>query len=128
VSVLELHDAHRESLAVFEALRRLGFPSDDIFQHGAWVEPDKLLVQVVLRPGADEFRISVGLIPKRGYKKLKRQFRQAMVEISSGRARGEDLDRIWQESDVGSHSEKFLMLACALEARGIACPARVDQN
>lgn len=134
--LFDVPDAYREALAVFEALRRLGFDADDIFFQCGLPAPELVpsvvpaglnIVRVILRTTGQEFVVDVGLLRQGevadAFEETMRGF---MVAIVEGRLTPDELQRVWKESDIGASVEKFATLTLLLQQKGFLVPALLD--
>lgn len=110
----EIHPAIRECMGAFEAFRRLGFKSDDIF---AAVDTYGRAYSI-LRTQGKEFTATVGMFDGRA-QEFVRGWEEAAAATNKGEISPDDLQSIYQESFVLQNSVGLLL---ALEKKGIALP------
>lgn len=132
----DVPDAYREALAVWEALRRLGFAADDLFFQSGKPAPDLVpsvipagldLVRVVLRTDGQQFVVDVGTLAQgQEADSFETTMRSFMVAINEGVISPDELNRIWRESDIGSSVERFATLTLVLQQKGFLCPALLE--
>lgn len=111
-----------ETWAAFEALRRLGFSSDDIFFHPAAVDPvsKEEGMGVLLKAQGKQFAIFIGphgLPPQQ----LGNQWQEFVSELQ--RRENDELARRWTESKMSKASVDFIK---ALLDKGFYIPKTRD--
>ena len=103
------HEAYRESLAVFEALRKLGFDSKDIFFLVAETPTGELKqVAIVLRAQEKEFTAVTGIL-KGTVEEIQRTWAELAELLSTGKIPQDQLDKSWQKSMVFLHKTEFVL-------------------
>ena len=116
----------QEAWAYFEALRRLGFRSDDIYFGTGLGIPDGLpnasaavsCMFVILRMHDKEFIINVG--PYSGDAEMQEKiWLQIVAGVADGTYDEEELQIIWDNSKASRRSVDFIV---ALHEKGIAMP------
>lgn len=112
----ELPEAMQEALAVFEALRRLGFLSDDIYASFGLAD---LTMLMTLRTPTRDASIRVGKLPKMTRKQFVKLWTIA-CEGANGKFPQSSLDDLWQKSSVYQNSGRLVM---SLVTAGISIPA-----
>ena len=120
----DLHAVYREAWASFEALRRLGFASEDIFVQ-AGESLDAGLVQapsyqlgVILRAQHKEFIIDCGRIPEEP-DAIEATWQRFCKAINDREVSERDLQRVWETSHA---REQVVGLLTALTAKGFVFP------
>jgi hypothetical protein len=111
----EIHPAIRECMGAFEAFRRLGFKSDDIF---AAVDSSGHAYSL-LRTQGKELVATVGHFDGRS-EEFVRGWEEAAVATNKGEVSPADLQSIYEESFVLQNSVGLLL---AIEKKGIVLPA-----
>lgn len=126
-----------DAYSAFEALRRIGFSSDNIFFMIAKDGHDRAkrwAVFVVLKQRSKEFSVTIGghsktMKPMKKYFKLWQTFARTMNELPgdvNGRVYGDDMPVELREHYFGWLNENggAMGLTAALIAKGIALPKR----
>lgn len=109
----------RQFLGAFEALRRIGFRSDDIYCmfSGSLELRGGLGCYAVLRTQGLEFSMLSG--PVESEQSGRDEYTRVSAAVSSRQVPQADLDRIWQESDACVRKADLLM---ALVVKGFRLP------
>ncbi|MDD5008554.1 MAG: hypothetical protein PHC68_09200 [Syntrophorhabdaceae bacterium] len=110
---------YRECLAFFEALRRLGFSSDDIYFMVAGAETPKKQLTIVLRTQSKEFVIIAGELSE-DPDKIRETWIELANKLSSGQIDQEELNSSWRQSAARQHAGMFV---ASILAKGISIPA-----
>ena len=120
----------RRFLGTFEALRKLGFPSDDIYCEIARSARNRGLLSCFckLRACGKEFSVECGPISSADVTDVtdvaadvfSHEWSRVCEAIAANAIPQADLDRIWQESEAHQNAVEFSM---ALLAKGIRPPA-----
>jgi hypothetical protein len=118
-----------ETWGYFEALRRLGFSSNDIYFATAMGIPDGLAqpvpvpcIFVILRHGDEEFVINAG--PYEGEAEMiEKMWLQIVAGVGDGTYDEEELQIVWDRSKARTQSVDFVI---ALRHKGIPLPATTN--
>ena len=118
-----------ETWGYFEALRRLGFSSNDIYFGTALGVPEGLphptpvpCIFVILRHGDAEFVINVG--PYEGDEELvKKMWLQIVAGVGDGTYDDEELKIVWEGSKA---LQRSVDLVLGLRSKGIPLPATTN--
>lgn len=115
---MNMHPAIRESLAAHEALRMLGFQSEDIYlmiqKHP---ETEQLVPTVILKTQGKQFYITTGI-----WDRPEEEFYSewdAACQAWNETLTKPEMDEIWYGSVV---QQTPVQLVMALRAKGIVCP------
>lgn len=126
MNVRRLPLAFREALALHEAFRRLGFPSDDLFFLVS-EEPttDSTAIYIALRSGGHEFNALAGMVLM-----SKKHAMERWTEIVEAVADRERVDEasllwLWDNSHVRRNVVSFI---ASLASHGIECPGGLRLN
>lgn len=109
-----VHPTFQEALGTFEALRRLGFDSADIFFH---LNPSGEML-VVLQTQEKQFSVTVGMVAME-HAEWKEAWSQVASAVSGGEVDQDALDSWWQKSRPHRQGLAFLT---AILSKGIAVP------
>lgn len=127
MNLTKLPRSYRETLAIFEALCRLGFDPDDIYFRAGPYEPLPLhaVIQVILnRPGSPKFVIDAGFISHDEMRRFNVKFENVIRIMNLGTTRVKQWRKtIWEKSLIGGNISHFIKLTDALASKGIPCPA-----
>jgi hypothetical protein len=117
----------QETWAYFEALRRLGFPPDDIYFGTGMGVPDGLknvsavvpCMFVILRTRDKEFTINAGPYYEGDAKMQEAMWLQIVAGVADGTYDEEELQIVWDSSKASRQSVDFVI---ALHEKGIPLP------
>ena len=124
MNLFDYAQAYRESLSVYEALRRLGFESDDIyFMIAGAAHPGPKQTVIILRTQGKEYVCVTGELEGSA-----EEIHTNWMEMASALVRHEiseeDLDKSWQESLVMRYKSEFV---ASIMAAGIKPPSIVKR-
>jgi hypothetical protein len=116
--MMEFNTAIKETLAVHEGLRRLGFQSENIFLRPQFIRDGFLMIHVALRVQGNEFNIAVDVF-EGSPTELERQWIEA-IEWWNNRGTVNQLAEVWDTSKM--RRTGGAALAAQLLKRGIKIP------
>lgn len=117
-------DAVKECWAVHEALRTLGFSSDDIYVasgHDGWQAMNPPALFVILRAQEKEFIVTLGTYESDSEIEVAlSQWTEFATRFNSGEFDKTKMERIFDDSNVVKNKVQFVM---ALTGKGFSFPA-----
>lgn len=119
MDLFSYHRAYRESLGVFEALRRLGFSSDDIYfmVAGANEQGPKQTV-MVLRTQGKEFKVITGYL-EGSVEEIQDTWVEIATALNDKKIPQEQLDASWRSCMLYLRAAEFV---AALVKKGFELP------
>lgn len=112
--------AYKEAWAVWEALRRFGFKTENIyFSHGT-----DFKIHIILFVQDITFCVHVGNLEKDN-KEVIKEWNELSKKISDGTISDNELYEMWAMSSMGNRST-FKSLAAAIVEKGITLPVLVN--
>jgi len=112
----EIPEPMRNALGTHEMLRRLGFPTDDIF----WsLRVDKMM-QIVLQTQGKDFTIDVGFLPRMTHEQWEKRWRSVMDALLANQISKHDYARLLSECEAYQHTANLVV---AIKSKGIEIPA-----
>jgi hypothetical protein len=98
----DIHPTFKTALALFNALRGLGFKSDDIW----FVSTPKDFI-VEIHQGDKEYGIRAGSIDM-SQEQCEERWRQISTAVSAGKYSQQSMDKLWEESHVMGNLTKLV--------------------
>lgn len=131
MNLFELHVHYRGALAIWEALRTLGFAADDIYvAHGRAllpVRPEKIIdnvLTVLLKAQGKEFAATIGVIDA-PWERVTGQWTKICEAVNAGRVTDAELQRVMDEMMPPA---VFVELVAALRRKGFVLPKTTEGN
>lgn len=115
---------YQDCLAVWKALRQLGFESDDIFFGFGPVNGSPDVMHMQLNTQGKEFVVAVAIIPGATYESTTKVWRE--IATLSTKVDPEELEALFRSHLLGSSTEYFQMFAAEIVRKGILLPAFPD--
>lgn len=120
--LLDYEQPFKEAVGTFEALRKLGFSSNDIFFGVATPRSDIVQVFVALKAQGKEFTVTLGVV-KGTATQVTDTWKTLAERIVAGQIPQADLDHVWQNCLVRQHAEDFV---AALKNKGLVLPLSLN--
>ena len=137
-----IHPTFQEALGIYEAFRKLGFSSDEVFWYlnpdpqyvhspgtdgsgslDTFDKPGRREMLVVLKTQGKEFRVTVGIV-NMSYKTWEAAWKSLCTAVMERHVNERDLDIIWQNCLAFKDKLSFIM---AIGAKGIVIPLSAGQ-
>ncbi len=116
---MDLPPIVREMIAMHEALRKLGFPSDDIFAEVVGQGDGTSRIGMSLRTQGKNAHLHMAAVPDDAAMYLMKTWEAAAERVNAGAYKPEDLDEVWTSSEVYANRG---MLVAFLAAHGFQWP------